>query len=165
MSPAISSSYQDELHLRHSRTRDTVLRWKRIGPKRTGSGIKRTHDYKLGTLWSEKIWLGKSEVSDEHSTPEVAVTRVSRHRTERRQPPAARWRLDLLDELRRTAWDLKRGSRRSAPGLPHTSLASLGQEPSQRQQVAQVVLLQPSAGTASEDSPKRTIDHTDSDTM
>ena len=41
----------------------------------------------------------------------------------RRQPPAARWRLNLLDELRGTPWEHKPGSRGSAPRSPHTSFA------------------------------------------
>ena len=73
VSPAISSSYQDELHLRHSRTRDTVLRGNELGQSARVRDKADTDD-KLGTPWSEKIWLGKSEVSDEHSTPVVAVT-------------------------------------------------------------------------------------------
>ena len=59
------------------------------------------------------------------STSEVAATGVTRHRLVRRQPPPARWRLDLLDELRGTPWELKPGFRRSAPGLSHTSFAFL----------------------------------------
>ena len=112
---------------------------------------------KLGTPWSEKIWLGDSEISDEHLCG--CSDGVSRHRTVRREPPAARWRLDLLDELRETPWELKPGSRRSAPGQPHTSFAvpptetaSPAEEPSRRQQVEQVVLPQPSSGTAGGDT-------------
>ena len=52
---------------------------------------------KFGTPWSEKIWLGKSEITDEHLCCNDGVTR---HRTARRQPPATRWSLDFLDKLR-----------------------------------------------------------------
>ena len=101
---------------------------------------------------------------------------VTRHRTVRRQPPAARLRLDFLDELRRTPPELKPGSRGSALGLRHTSFApppkenaTPAREPSQRQQVEQIAPPQSSVGTAGEDTGSGATegepDHTNSNTL
>ena len=67
-----------------------------------------------------------------------------------------------MHELRGTLWELKPGSRRSAPGLHHTSFtippaqtAHPVEETNQRRQVEQVVLPQPPAGTAGEDTATR----------
>ena len=66
-----------------------------------------------------------------------------------------------MHELRGTPWELKPGSRRSAPGLPRTSFtiaptetASPVEETSQRQQVEQVVLPQPPTAQQAKTQPR-----------
>ena len=125
VSRAVSSIRTNTIHLRHSRTRHTRAKLcasqKRSGPEHTGTGTK--------------MWLGKSEISDEQVCG--CSGGATRHRTVGRQPLAARWRLDLLDELRGTPWELKPGSPRSAFGLLHTSFAI---PPRKLQQVEPAVL-------------------------
>ena len=108
--------------MRHSRTVDNRANLcasrKRSRSEHTATGDKTD---KLGTPWSEKIRLGKSEISDEHVCG--CSDGVTRHRSVRSQPLAARWRPDLLGEPRVAPRELKLGSRRSALGLPHTSCA------------------------------------------
>lgn len=78
---------------------------------------ERDHTAKLDPMWLEKVWIGKAEASDEHLCADGSG--VSRHRTIRRQPPAARWRTMFLDMVCGVPWELRPGARRppSAPNI------------------------------------------------
>ena len=97
LSRAISSSHQDELHSRHSRTRDTRA--------------------KLCVGWSEKIWLRKSEISDKHVCG--CSDGRTRHSTVQETTTST---LGLISWMSfgEPRSKLKPGSPRSAPGLPRS---------------------------------------------
>ena len=52
--------------------------------------------------WSQGLWLGKVEASDEHIVGQGA--RVYKTRTVRRQPEDKRWSLEAVDALRALPW-------------------------------------------------------------
>ncbi|CAK0818942.1 unnamed protein product, partial [Prorocentrum cordatum] len=61
---------------------------------------------KLQPRWHAAVWLGKTEVSDEHLV--AGPTRTTRVRTVRRRPEGERFVLEELDKFAGVPWDMHR---------------------------------------------------------